>query len=432
MAITIVSQPNLGYPYRAYQPLVYLVNITSVSNPPTCKAQLYVNGVAYGAAQTATHIDYDGGLGAFKFKFDATALLRDYTDNEETWGSLDAQTATVAPLPKEANTGYYKRMLFYFEFTEYIITPPDGTSEIGGSVTSNVRQAINAKADTSSVSIYDYAGFFPSLFLTNAPRVGTKSIKEIGLTQSDFLTYYSQGTNGRFLEMAEVTTYDDSGALIATYYINVDTAVADANRLRRVGFGPTNLNNTPALQFSTPPTFPIITDSVYFYEVRIVYVRKIGFVVLGDLTHYCRYYLTDTCEQLRVFYNNEFGSDDGLNFSLETTAETYENQQTGYSVPIVDIIPTVSDRGSQILNSSATRGFVLRGKFDPDEKPRIKELLNSPNLAVVSPDRPTEYIKVVNVKTGNNVIKNSTEDGSVFIDVELTLEQSAKDFSHQN
>lgn len=438
MAISIISEPSqlpsaASFPFRVYQPLVYWVGITGSPNAPACKAQLYINGVAYKSPQTSTHIDYDSLTGTFKFKFDATSLLRDYAISEATWGALNGQTATVAPDADSANTGFYQRILFYFEFTEYIITPPSPTLEPADTVTSTVKQAINAKADTSSVSIYPYAGNFPSLWLSNAPRVGTTTIKEIDLAQGDFLTYFSQGAPGGFTEMAEVKTYDDNSNLIATYYFDVGVPIADANRLRRVGFGPTNLNNTPASQFTVTPTFPIIHSGVYFYEVKIVYWQKAGGgVPLQDLTRLARYYITNGCEKVQLYYNNEFGSDDNLSFDVDMSAEDYKINQTQYNIPIVNIIPTIETRGSQTLTSNAERIFTLRGNFHPTEQARIKELLNSPNLALVFPNNPTKYIKVVNEKTGINRIKNSDEDGGESIVLELVLRQSAKDFSHQN
>jgi hypothetical protein len=433
MAISILNQPtNLSGIFRAYEPLVYRVGVSGVTNAPVCKAQLYINNVLYGAAQTATHIIYDSNTNTYLFKFDATALIRDYPDNEATWGALNAQTSTTVPNATDANTGFYEKMVFYFVFTEYIIIPPNPRLQQGDSVTSDAKEAVNARADTTTGSLYPYVGVFPSLWLTNAPLLATTSIKEIELTQSDFLSYYSQGANNPFAEIAKITTYNSALSLINTYYIDVNSP-ANNNRLRRVGTGSTNINNTPSAQFLSPPIFPIINNNVYYYEVSIIFYDKVNNISLGNLTRVCRYYLKKSCEKIQLFYTNEFGADDNLSFKLDNSSIDYENEQSEYTAPIFNVIPRQDMRGSQTINSNSTQFFTLNGSFPEQEIKRIKECWNSPNLAIVLPDNPTQYIKVVNAKTGQIRIQNSDEDGGGNnITVEFVLQQSAKDFSHEN
>jgi len=363
VAITITQQPNnsLGLK-RAYEPLLYKVEVSTIGTAaPIVVAFCVIDGQPFGQPAQIAHTSQTPTL-EYVFEYDPKLTLQSYYGNQQSWGALNAQTDTTPILPTNASTGFYKRGELVVEFIAHEQIPPSNSLEITDDVTSLPLTALNASALSSSVQ--DLTPFlqYPAEWFHNYTRVS--NIQRAAAYTRDggnnfFLTYYCAGNKD---ESLEIKLYDFSGALISTHFLNLDQSDGSVQRLRRLGVGVANINNALSGAWrGTPPTQPLLTSSCFYYQVRVVETDALLNVV-NPYTKFFRFYISDRCEQIQVFYCNEFGADEVILFDYKDCEISYSNENTTYNNPIL-AFPTPALRGATTATASGTTLYRLSGCF---------------------------------------------------------------------
>jgi hypothetical protein len=417
MGIFILQAPTpASSALRAYEPMLYKLNIiTAGTAPPAMLAALFINGQPFGQPAVFSHQEFDLLL-EYIFYYDPKEAIKLYFQNEQSWGAINAQTSTTLPVADAANTGFYKKCFFEVQFFAYEQIPPSNSLEITDDVTSPELVAFNASALSSSKQ--DLTPFlqYPAEWFHNYTRVS--NIQRAAAYTRDggnnfFLTYYCAGNKD---ESLEIKLYDFSGALISTHFLNLNQSNGSVQRLRRLGVGVANINNALSGAWrGTPPTQPLLTSSCFYYQVRVVETDALLNVV-NPYTKFFRFYISDRCEQIQVFYCNEFGADEVILFDYKDCEISYSNENTTYNNPIL-AFPTPALRGATTATASGTTLYRLSGIFAPNRAEQLKQLWISPNIALLLPNE-TQYRKVVKADN-NEMITKRINDGRIEFEINL-------------
>jgi hypothetical protein len=248
---------------------------------------------------------------------------------------------------------------------------------------------------TNSSTCYAFAGSLPefdfidyvdnnyildssgSLFMTNIPR----ALTHINRNQSMFLGGYQNTDND--IDRFVVITYDSAGTLIDEYQVTnqYDTPASDEDDrfLKFIcGF---NLNDIPQAQLITG-TQPILTDSVYSYDVYTVdgssnkTSETITFTILDECTPY---------ESFELHFQNVFGFFDSFVFTSKSNTNVSINRkeykkQTG-TIAATSFVTTKADRGYQNYFTSSNKKMTLRSRWITEtEYAWLTELIESPQV----------------------------------------------------
>lgn len=426
MAITITQQPNnsLGLK-RAYEPLLYKVEVSTIGTAaPIVVAFCVIDGQPFGQPAQITHTSQTPTL-EYVFEYDPKLTLQSYYNNQQSWGALNAQTDKTPILPTSASTGFYKRGNLVVQFIAHEQIPPSNMLKPTDTVTSNSLQTFNAAANSySSINIAPFT--YPAQWLHNYRKIGTTQIAEaftINGGNNHFLTYYCQGDKN---ESLEIKLFDINNALISTHFLNLDQTVG-TNRLRRLGVGVANLNNALSTDWrGVPPTQPLITNAVSYYEVRSV-VTDAGLNVVNVFTFPFRLYVTNSCDQVQLFFCNEYGADDVILFKKNDVEIEYANNNQDYNSPFLTF-PTAQTRGITTASSFAQTIYRLKGFFQQNRLDQLRELWASANIALLFPNE-TNYIMVTKLDNSAMVLKPARNGG---VEFEINLVKSTIDNSQRN
>lgn len=429
MAIVIKSQPiaALGI-VRAYEPMLYAVGITTLGTaPPALLAYVEIDGVAFGSPSVITPTEQLLPSGEYLFYYDPKLIIQSYFDNEQSWGAINAQTNKVEPLPNKSNTGFSKECVFEVYFIAYEQIPPSTSLEATDAAIGNPLQAFNGRATSYSTQNTNPYFSYPAQWLHNYSRISLNTQRADAFVRNGgnnfFLSYYCQGNKD---EALRIRLYDFNSTLISTYFLDLNQTDDSINRIRQLGVGVANINNAaPADWKGGAPTQPLITNAVYYYEVDVVWTDAM-LSILQIITRPFRFFVTDTCDQIQLFYCNEFGAMDVVLFKYNDCTFSYKNENQNYRNPILSF-PTPALRGLTTTNSTGQTLFNLKGLFAQNRMNQLRELWHSPNIAILLPNS-SSFIMVVKADDTEMVIKPA-RNGRV--EFEINLIQSTVDNSQR-
>ncbi len=404
----ITTQPApVGGVLSALAPVVYEVTATSVtSNPPLLKAQLYINGVAFGAPMPQQH--YSVLAGVYTFRYDIALALQQYLSNSDTF-AVGSNTNTM-PAADAANVGFMKKCEFYVVFTVWQSTAPFGIYEPSVTTyTSTTLYAINAAASQflSESTIAAYTSVLPAKFFTYAPT--TQGILQ---NEAAYLSFWDTGDKDRAMR---IRTYNSSGVVQTTTYYDIGQSTGSVRRVRRLAVGPAHIGLLVSLA------------GIYSYDICVVDDDTLPSPM--PITEVRTYVLATTnCTRYIVRYLNAFGADDALMF--DQYERRVETQREGYTAN-VEGYPTASARGRTTLNSRGTVSITLTKESIPMAKAyQYYELRNSPVLLLhKSGDFATPTAVVTDGDTEG--VLDATQQGGM-VTVELALQYANSEYSQSN
>jgi len=363
MAITIHQQLDEITP--AYNEMVYVVSSTNVAEDNfKYVADVYIDGVNTKRLTVPANPTYNNAV-IDVHRIVETALSYDIniaetsgvTQAPETWCKvvvkfgeeygLDSSGVTVYPDLTNSNTCYaFAGSLSEFDFIDYV--------------------------DDNYILTDD-----AKLFMTNAPRSNFK----INTNQLMWLGGYTNITND--VDRLVAVTYDSSENIIDEYQITnqFDQASTDDNDRFLKFVAGWNLNDIPQAQLLTG-TQPILTNSVYYYEI---YTVNSGSVITSERF---TIYLNDDCtpyESFELHFQNVFGFFDSFVFTSKSNTNVSIDRkeykkQTG-TIGATSFTTTKADRGYQNYFTSSNKKMTLRSRWITEsEFAWLTELIESPQV----------------------------------------------------
>jgi hypothetical protein len=405
--ITVQPAP-VGGVLSALAPVVYEVTATTLlANPPLVKAQLFINGAAYGASATQQH--YSVALGAYAFRFDLSLALQQYLSNTDTF-AVGANTNT-APAPDASNVGFAKKCEFYVVFTVWESSAPFGIYEATPTTyTSSTLYALNLAASqfVSEAQIEDYTAVLPLKFLTLAPKT-----QGVYANEALYLSFWDTGSSRRAMR---IRRYDAAGLLLGTTYYDIGQPLDTVRRVRRLAVGAAHIGLIVSLA------------GVYSYDICVVLDDTAP--VVQPITEVRTYVINaaPVCTHWVLRYLNTFGADDAVVF------DTYEQRNTtqleGYTANVQGY-PTRSTRGRTTLNSRGTVSITLTRESIPRAKAyQYYELRNSAVLQLHKVgDFATPTAVVIDGDTEGTL--DATQQGGM-VTAEVALLYANTEYSHSN
>lgn len=209
------------------------------------------------------------------------------------------------------------------------------------------RVFFNSTIDTLSKSAFnsiDWKMYQSSArFLTDTP-----SIKNIELSQSEYLGALFCTFTPNLDFKAEYLTYDSSGALLNTDYIDIaewDTPYSGLilNPYLDIPVGTSNLIGAG-----------ISLTNVAYYTVRVVNNN-------GDVSELKRYNIVDSCTQdVRIHWQNKYGKRDSYTFKGNKT-ESLKHQSTKF-MKGKGLTYSSTDGGFRVLQNTLSNSFTAYSK----------------------------------------------------------------------
>lgn len=371
---------NSGVPItnvmRAYEPISYILRYdnTAFALPPRASVEILINGVAFGSAKDITPVlvsapNYD-------FTIDVSDRIQEYMDSYNALPDVREYRLLATPASDEQNAYFQKKASFAIRVTFYVssgagnVYQPDGEPP----TLSNNLFAINARGNTESLTTL--AIFTnPSTsrrYLTNAPLV-----QSIRLNDSYYLSYWCAKTEAA-KQVAKIETYDNANVLIDTAYYDL-AASGNIDRVRTIPVGATDINVT-ASSFFIGGVGISINGAVSRYTIQI------GNYDVPTLTFTAQFveieFVIDKnrCDYVRVFFLNELGGMDAINFKYgkeqdadEVTFTQYRQNQNG--------LMRYEKRGATQLETQRQRTLSLRDDASGDILFWYAELSSSPLIA---------------------------------------------------
>lgn len=403
--MALIAQPTpAGDVLSIYAPVSYELTATTIyGNPPLIKAQLYINGLAYGNEYAQPH--YKAISGTYYFLFDVSERLRTYTNNTDTF-DLGGNT-NVKPADNVANAGFAKKCEFKVVFTVWESSGINGIYEVTATTyTSNSLFGLSIAVNQyiSESSIKNYGATLPFKFLTAAP-----TRQALALGDKAYLSFFSRG-NTR--EGVRIRTYSTSGVLLATAYYDIGQALNTTNRVRRIAVGAADVALITSLA------------GVHYYEVCIVNDITAG--TPTPISELRRYYISDECNKYSLHFLNAFGADDVMRFK---DYQFLDNTEKETYLANVNSYPSASNRGLTVLNSRGTRKVILT-RYGVVNRllSWFYELLNT-SEAYLQKQGENTYIAIVVDK-----VSDSESIGTELSvrDVEVECTQANIEYSHSN
>lgn len=260
---------------------------------------------------------------------------------------------------------------------------------------------------------------FPSAgrFLTNSPSAQTISTTDYGTLSCFNFDVPDNGVdaNVKKATILEVTTYQNSGGSISTYfYYSANSGTSIDYKLLHFPAGPYNINTIPYGAFLSGK-FPAITiDTDYAYEIKLwSHSGALPDSVISET----RYFEFEDCskyENVRLMFLNRLGAWDCFNFRLvsrdfvTTDRSLYKkNLPIDYYYGLV-----VGSRESTVLNSVVKKTKKVTTNWVDDETSTwLEELWTSPEVYEIAEDAYGNkiYYPVV-ITTTNQEIKKRIND----------------------
>lgn len=403
--MALITQPTpSGDVLSIYAPVSYELTATTIyGNPPIIKAQLYINGSAYGSEYAQPH--YKNISGTYYFIFDVSERLRSYVSNTDTF-DLGGNT-NVKPAADAANAGFAKQCDFYVVFTVWESSGVNGIYEATATTyTSNNLYGLSIAVNQyiSETSIEFYGATLPFKFLTAAP-----ARQSLMLGDKAYLSFFSRG-NTR--EGMRIRTYDASGVLLATAYYDIGQALNLTNRVRRLAVGAADI------ALITPLT------GVFYYDICIVNDITAGTpLAISELR---QYYLTDECNKFSLHFLNAFGADDVIRFKEYQYLNSTEKE---LYLANIDAYPTASQRGLTVLNSRGTRKVILTRYGVVNRLLDWFYQLQNTSEAYLQKQGETAYIAIIVDKVSDSEAQGTEQS---LRDVEIECTQANIEYSHSN
>lgn len=403
--MALIAQPTpAGDVLSIYAPVSYELTATTIyGNPPLIKAQLYINGLAYGSEYAQPH--YKAISGTYYFLFDISERLRSYTNNNDTF-NLGGNT-NVKPADNVSNAGFAKKCEFEVVFTVWESSGVNGIYEATATTyTSNSLFGLSIAANQyiSETSIEFYGATLPFKFLTAAPTRQT-----LALGDKAYLSFFSRGASR---EGMRIRTYSASGVLLATAYYDIGQALNTTNRVRRIAVGTADIALITSL------------TGVFYYDICIVDDITAG--TPTPISEVRQYYISDECNKYALHFLNAFGADDVIRFKDYQFLDSTEKEIYQANV---DSYPLASNRGLTVLNSRGSRKVILT-RYGVVNRllSWFYELLNT-TVANLQKQGESTYIAIVVDKVSDSEAQGTEQS---LRDVEIECTQANIDYSHTN
>jgi hypothetical protein len=292
MAVNIEQNPKRYTP--AYNPVIYVLSTNQGSQPNyQFIADVYITGVTTPSF--------------FRIKRPISPVLAShaYIDISEILRSYVTQNILKTDAGFHTNDNAYVEYQVKFG-EEY--GPSSGVTVYADLTTDTARYAYNAVFDSPDFRTFNdnqyVAADSTKKFLTNAP-----SQIPVYRDKRAWLYMLTSGTN--VINEARVRTYDSSGALINTYFINNTFASLPSTQSRflRLTVGQ-NINDIDNSEI-TVGSQPILTNSVKTYDITMVNASS------GVTTETRTFAISDDCTQYTTYtfhFLNKHGGFDTFTF----------------------------------------------------------------------------------------------------------------------
>ncbi len=405
--ITIQPAP-LGQVLTALAPVTYeLTTTASSSNPPFIKAQIFINGTAYGAPIPQQH--YKVIAGVFSFRFDIALALQQYLSNADTF-LIGANTNTM-PAAGAANVGYAKKCEFYVVFTVWQSLAPFGKySATLETYTSTTLYAINAIASQflTEAQLAEYTATLPAKFFTLAPTT-----QGVYANEAAYLSFWDTGNTRRAMR---IRRYNAVGTLLGTTYYDIGQPLGSVRRVRRLAVGAVHIEPIVSLTGARSYDISIVEDNTISPPLVITEVRT---------------YVINTapaCTRYAVRYLNTLGADDVVYF--ENYTQQASTEQEAFTAN-VEGYPARGARGRTTLNSRGTVSITLTQESIPQRRAyQYYELRNSPVLLLHKAGDFASPTAVV-IDGDTEGVLEATQQGGM-TSIELNLLYANTEYSQSN
>ena len=395
MAVSIINQPATNSIVAAYRPILFLLNCNQQpanGNPcPIVIADVYINGV-YQSSISVT--DYDTVtiwiFTIYQYTFDIQDIVQQYLNSKFTrmyeTTNGDMEDARVEAFSCAVRVVFREGYIDANGFTNFYGTAPVAgtkyTSPVAGTgtATSNTFYALNATLtheDNPSLGLHldDYKDSFQSTYtLSHRPNLMPNFSKQVAggkyyvtRLDNDFIFFFSNNslssgwliyiagkyTNGQAFNSSPVSPgYPTTTTTPATY--KVYSFNAGIPNLRKL-FG--NINWDRVLEYE------VYIVSAFFQAIRQYYFVE----------------QTSCNEYARVFFLNNLGTYDGINFERVTIVN---KSQSDISVTSLPGMSAPAYKGYHHINRrQVTQNDYYEAEcssYGEQDMNWIKELLGSP------------------------------------------------------
>ena len=363
MAITINTQPNQGGLNLAYRPYVYTFSYSGGGTVVGAVVEVVVNSVRV----SAKNVQLDLGS--------STDFTVDIQEEVQKYVSFELKTLGASGVIT-GDDGINSVVVKIYEVTESggVLTtaydPADANNSSYDAI-SDTSQFLNWVEPHVDYNSFDFADYRLTAdtkkFLSESPTV-----KEIELGQDEFIgILWHQGTASTNFKL-EVLTYDSSGALLNTDYINITEwnsayVTLVVSPYLSLAVGTTNLIAAG-----------ISLTNVSYYTIRVIND-------LGDKSELRRFNIVDSCDtDTRIHWCNKFGKQESLTFKgnkVETVATS-----TGTFEGALGNTYSSSARGTTAIQTTRTNSFEAYTKSVGREIYQLAQSIAFNNNAYVELD----------------------------------------------
>ena len=376
MAITINTQPSQGGLNLAYRPYVYTFSYSGGGTVVGAVVEVVVNSVRV----SAKNVQLDLGS--------STDFTVDIQEEVQKYVSFELKTLGASGVIT-GDDGINSVVVKIYEVTESggVLTtaydPADANNSSYDAI-SDTSQFLNWVEPHVDYNSFDFADYRLTAdtkkFLSESPTV-----KEIELGQDEFIgILWHQGTASTNFKL-EVLTYDSSGALLNTDYINITEwnsayVTLVVSPYLSLAVGTTNLIAAG-----------ISLTNVSYYTIRVIND-------LGDKSELRRFNIVDSCDtDTRIHWCNKFGKQESLTFKgnkIETVSTS-----TGTFEKALGNTYSSSARGTTTLQTTRANSFEAYTKSVGREIYQLAQSIAFNNNAYVELDGAYFPIIIDDVET---------------------------------
>ena len=384
---------NLGVPItnvmRAYEPISYILRYdnTGFSIPPRASVEILINGVVFGSPKDIAPVLVSGT--DYDFTIDVSDRIQEYMDSYNALPDVREYKLLPTPAPNEQNAYFQKEASFAISVTFYVSSGAGNAYQPDGEppTLSNNLFAINARGNTESLTTLSIFTN-PSTsrrYLTNAPLV-----QSMRLNDSYYLSYWCEKTEAA-QQVAKIETYDNLNVLIATAYYDL-AAAGNIDRVRTIPVGAADINATTS-SFFIGGTSIAISGAVSRYTIQVGSYDILSSTFTAQFIQ--REFVIDKnqCDYVRVFFLNELGGMDAINFKYGKEQDIDEVKFTQYRQNQNGLM-RYENRGATQLETQRQRTLSLRDDASGDILFWYAELSSSPLIAVEYNPNPKSFFSV--------------------------------------
>lgn len=407
MAITIHQQPNSYTP--AHNPVVYVASSTNNTQPNFFYLfDVYINGAASYSARIASPSHPVHG----SQYCDVSAVVSSF---------LAASYSTPgASFETHGNTMLCDVVVRIGERYDMF-----GVSTDFPNLADSVKvYCFHAAIKPREYEAWDSADYLPDTntvsFLTDMPDLLTVSDDQHGWLS---FIYRGFGSGGERAKYAEVSTFDNTGALIATTRIinNNSTITTNAQRFQTFPFAPRSLNLIPGADIVIGSQ-PIITANTHTYTINLLSSA------LAQTTEERSFKVNRDCNpfgQAEIHWLNRFGGFDSFSFKARVDEPTEVAAQT-YQRPEGELSATAWDydasRPTSLQYSTMIKdGLIVHTGYLRDAEARyVADLVLSPLHYLMLPDGEGTRVPLT-LKTRTIAPQSTIANGRVMYVFEFTV-----------